>query len=273
MSLTMVTIVPASGEAVELPIGSSIGYQLEEIEGLDPVKATIASSNFGWADGASYQSSRRDVRNIVMKVGYVPDYVANTVQSLRLGLARRMMPKSPVTLRFHDSDGSVVRISGRVESFDSPLFVQDPRAIISIMCFDPDFVSETELTKTGQTVSDLTDSTVEYEGPVATGFLFEMTMPRATNEIALVARTADGETKRMDFAMALASGDKLEINSVFGNKGVWVTQGGSRTTALYATTPESNFLTLASGANTFRVQMPGTPIPYTIKYFPRYGSL
>ena len=273
MSLSMVTIVSASGEAVELPVGSSLGYQLEEVEGLDPVKATIASSNFGLTDGASYQSSRRDVRNIVMRIGLIPDFVTNTVQSLRLGLARKMMPKSQVTLRFHDEDGTVLRAVGRVESFEAPLFVQSPKATISFLCMDPDFISEVESSFSGSSVADLTNTTLNYEGTVNTGFRLEMVVNRPTNEISFVVQTSEGETKRMDFAIALASGDKIEISSVFGGKGVWVTKGGVRETALYATTPNSHFLTLSSGPNAVRVQLVGAPIPYTIKYYARHGGL
>ena len=273
MSLTKVSIVSASGETVELPIGSSMGYQLEEITGLDHVKADITSSDYGASDGARYQSSRRGSRNIVMRIGLIPDYVTNSVQSLRLGLGNRAAPKSRVTLRFHDSDGTVLRTDGHVESFESPLFVQDPKAWISIICLDPDFVAEVQTSHSLNSVVGVTPAEVGYLGSAATGFLLEMTMNRATNEIALVVDTAEGETMRMDFAMALASGDKLEINSVFGQKGVWVTKTGVRTSALAATTPVSKFPVLTHGINDIRVQMAGAAIPYTIKYYARHGSL
>lgn len=273
MSLSMVTIVAASGESVELPIGVSSGYQLEDIEGLDPVKATIASSNFGGADGASYQSSRRDPRNIVMRIEMIPDFVTTTVQSLRQGLAAKMMPKSAVRLQFHDEDGSVVYIDGRVESFEAPLFTREPKAVISFLCLRPDFISETETVVTGNSVSDLTNMTINYPGTVDTGFSFEMTLNRSTNEIAFVMQTADGETKRMDFAMSLVSGDIIEFSSIFGNKGVWVTKSGARSSALYATTSVSQFLTLARGPNAFRTQISGAAIPYTIRYHAKYGGL
>lgn len=273
MSLSMVTIVSASGEAVELLVGSSIGYQLEEIEGLDPVKATISSSNFGLTDGASYQSSRRDIRNIVMRIGLVPDFVTNTVQSLRLGLARKMMPKSQVTLKFHDADGTVFRTVGRVESFEAPMFVQSPKVTISFLCMDPDFISEVESSFSGSSVPDLTNATLNYEGTVNTGFRLEMTVNRPTNEIAFVVQTSEGDTKRMDFAMALVSGDRIEISSVFGEKGVWITKNGIRESALYATTPNSHFMTLSNGTNLVRVQLAGEAIPYTIKYYARHGGL
>lgn len=273
MSLTTLSVVSSSGETLNFHIGASTGYQLEDVRGLDPVKADISSSSFGQHDGSQYQSSRRGERNIVMVIGLVPDFVTNTVQSLRLDLARLLMPKRPVTLRMIDSDGSVVSIAGRVESFEAPLFTRTPKADISIICFDPDFKSHALTTKTGSSVTDITNTAIQYDGSVDTGFLFEMTVNRATNELALVLVNSMGETQRVDFAMALSAGDKIEIGSNFGEKGVWVTKDGLRTPALYTITPNSNFLVLSPGVNQFRVQMAGAAIPWSIKYYERYGSL
>ena len=273
MSLTTLSVVSSSGETLNFHIGASTGYQLEDVRGLDPVKADISSSSFGQHDGSQYQSSRRGERNIVMLIGLVPDFVTNTVQSLRLDLARLLMPKRPVTLRMIDSDGSVVSIAGRVESFEAPLFTRTPKADISIICFDPDFKSHALTTKTGSSVTDITNTAIQYDGSVDTGFLFEMTVNRATNELALVLVNSMGESQRVDFAMALSAGDKIEIGSNFGEKGVWVTKDGLRTPALYTITPNSNFLVLSPGVNQFRVQMAGAAIPWSIKYYERYGSL
>ena len=273
MSLTTLSVVSSSGETLNFHIGASTGYQLEDVRGLDPVKADISSSSFGQHDGSQYQSSRRGERNIVMLIGLVPDFVTNTVQSLRLDLARLLMPKRPVTLRMIDSDGSVVSIAGRVESFEAPLFTRTPKADISIICFDPDFKSHALTTKTGSSVTGITNTAIQYDGSVDTGFLFEMTVNRATNELALVLVNSMGETQRVDFAMALSAGDKIEIGSNFGEKGVWVTKDGLRTPALYTITPNSNFLVLSPGVNQFRVQMAGAAIPWSIKYYERYGSL
>lgn len=273
MSLTTLSVVSSSGETLNFHIGASTGYQLEDVKGLDPVKADISSSSFGQHDGSQYQSSRRGERNIVMVIGLVPDFVTNTVQSLRLDLARLLMPKRPVTLRMIDSDGSVVSIAGRVESFEAPLFTRIPKADISIICFDPDFKSHALTTKTGSSVTDITNTAIQYDGSVDTGFLFEMTVNRATNELALVLVNSMGESQRVDFAMALSAGDKIEIGSNFGEKGVWVTKDGLRTPALYTITPNSNFLVLSPGVNQFRVQMAGAAIPWSIKYYERYGSL
>ena len=273
MSLTTISVVSSSGETLDFHIGASTGYQLEEVKGLDPVKADISSSSFGQHDGSQYQSSRRGERNIVMTIGLVPDFVSNTVQSLRLDLARLLMPKRPVTLRMVDSDGSIVTIAGRVESFESPLFTRTPRAGISIICFDPDFKSNVMTTKTGSSVTDITNTPVQYDGSVDTGFMFEMVVDRATNELSLVLVNSMGESQRVDFAMALASGDKIEIGSNFGEKGVWVTQSGARSPALYTITTNSDFLVLSPGVNQFRVQMAGAPIGWSIKYYERHGSL
>ncbi len=51
----------SSGALLILPLDDvSSGYVVEEIEGLDPVKATLVSSSFAQADGEQYHT-----RNVI----------------------------------------------------------------------------------------------------------------------------------------------------------------------------------------------------------------
>lgn len=273
MSLSMVTVLANTGETAEFPVGGYQGYQLEDVTGLDPVKAEIASSKFGANDGEVFQSSRRERRNIVLTIGLRPDYMTNDVQSLRQRLSRLMMPKNRVLLKFHDSSGKIVRIEGRVESFEAPLFVRNPVVTVSIVCVAPDFVSEIETVEHGSSVVDLTDMTINYDGTTETGFIFQMPITRAINDLSIVNITADGDSNRIDFAMNMGAGDTLEVSSLFGEKGVWRVREGRRESVLYATAPNMSFPQLSPGPNLFRVQMPGTPIAYSIRYRATYGGL
>ena len=67
--LKRVEVVTPQGAVLDLPLGDiSSSLQIESIEGLDPVKATIASSSFAQLDGAQYQSSRRETRDIKLRI-------------------------------------------------------------------------------------------------------------------------------------------------------------------------------------------------------------
>ena len=168
--ITLVEATNSQGALLGLPLDDvSNGVVVEEIEGLDPVDATIVSTSFATLDGVQYQSSRRNERNIKLKLGMEPDYAVDTVRTIRKRLYRHFMPKSPVGLRFYDSDGLVVDIAGRVESAPAPLFAEDPEMTVSIICFDPDFVEDQSVIVPGNTVATDTEFVLEYDGTVETG--------------------------------------------------------------------------------------------------------
>src|SRR6478609_12341 len=104
----------------------SSGFVVRDIQGLDPVKAVLASSGFAGVDGAQFQSARRESRNILAIIGLEPDYATQSVKSLRDTLYDVIMPKDQCSVWFFDTDESLVYIDGRVESIETELFVQEP---------------------------------------------------------------------------------------------------------------------------------------------------
>src|SRR6478752_4878357 len=125
--LTKVEVRTAQGILYTFPLYDySDGYTVKDIDGLDPVKAELVFSTFAGQDESTFQSARRGNRNIILKLGYEPDYALTSVQALRAKLYNGFMPKSVVQLRFYEDTGLTVNISGRVESFDSPRFTKEP---------------------------------------------------------------------------------------------------------------------------------------------------
>jgi hypothetical protein len=114
------------GDTLTLPLDDvSSGVIVQNISGLAPVKATLVSSSFAGVDGEQYQSSRRETRNITIKLGLDPDPLTSSVSELRQQLQGFFMPKSEIDLTFYRNDTVDVSIAGVVESFDSELFSQD----------------------------------------------------------------------------------------------------------------------------------------------------
>lgn len=245
------------------------GLVLGEVEGLEPVKATIVSSSFAQQDGVQYQSSRRDQRDIKLNIDLEPDYAVDTVRSLRKQLYRFLMPKSAVKLRFHDDDGLVVDIEGRVESFDAPLFTDEPNASINIICFNPDFVETTSEEVPGNTVSTGTEFTIDYEGTVETGIIFTLNVNRAMPAFSIYHRWPDGTLRQLDWTYPLVNGNELIISTIPGEKSAKI----AGTSVLYGITPQSNWIELQPGVNTFRVYSEGAAVPFTIEYTNKYGGL
>ena len=71
------------------------------------------------------------------------------------------------------NDETIMEISGIVEAFEGGLFVQEPEANISIMCFDPDFYESEPTVYSGVSTSSNDTFEINYDGTVDTGFVLE----------------------------------------------------------------------------------------------------
>lgn len=276
--LNQVDAITTRGDVLELPFAEvSEGYVLQNVDGLDPVKATLVSSSFANVDGEQYHSSRREARDIVIKLGLEPGYATGTGRQLRANLYTYFMPESNVKLRFYDDEiEGFVEIDGVVETFDCPLFVQEIEATIGVRCFNPDFYDPDPIVVEGSTTSDIIEMLIDYPGTVETGILFNMTVDRAVPEFMIYHRSSDNTSSALEFEQPLSTGDTLTISTVSGAKGLTLTNdtNGSNT-ILYGMNPTSNWITLFPGKNYIRVFIDdlGIPIPYTIEYTTKYGGL
>lgn len=275
--LTSLEVRTSQGDLLTLPVEDvQDGFLIQNITGLDPVKATIVSSSFATQDGAQYQSARRDTRNIVLTLGLEPDYATTTVSKLRNQLYGYFMPKSAITLTFDMDDMPSVKIAATVETFTSPMFAKDPSATISLLCFDPDLVDPSPVDRSGNSVNDLSTTPIDYDGSIETGMTFKLLVNRNDITGFSISNTpSDGVTRSMDFSIAtpFISGDVLTISTQPGSKGVTLRRAGNDSSLLYAMSPYSDWIQLFPGVNNFRVSNSGAPIPYTIEYFNRYGGL
>lgn len=272
--LTKFDVRTAQGDQVTLELDdTSQGYIVQEISGLDPVKATLVSSSFAGTDGEQYQSSRRETRNIKIQLGLDPDPFTDTVRSLRKRLYGYFMPKSEVTLVFYMDDGLTVNIVGRVESCETALFTQEPAVDISIICYDPDFYVPTPVRIPGSSTAGNVNSVVSYDGEVETGIVFKLSVNRTLTDFSIYHTLPSGELRQLDFSAPLVSGDVLTISTVTGDKGATLSHLGSSSSVLYAISPQSSWIEMAPGKNLLRVYAAGAGVPYTIDYTTRYGGL
>ena len=273
--LTKVEATSASGVTLAFPLEDiSNGFIVEDIEGLDPVKATIVSSGFAGMDGKQYQASRLEERNIIIKLDLEPDWTHDTVRSLRKRLSTVFRTKSEVTLRFTDTElPEDVFIVGRVESCGAPLFTAEPKATISVLCDKPSFWMPTPTVISGTTTSADDEIVINYDGDEETGILFHMDVNREITSFSIYQTPPDNTLHKLDFALSMTYGDMLDISTVPRAKGATLTRAGSTSPVVYGVTPYSSWLMLQPGANRIRVYTPGTPIPYKITYTTRFGGL
>lgn len=272
--LVRVDVQNAHGSTLQLPLyGDDNVYQVEDIEGLDPVEVNFTTIKYSDVDGTEFQTAVRDERNIVITLNFNPDYATTEVSTLRTNLYSYFMPKQPVKLTFHEDDGRIFEINGRVESHDSPRFVKDPTSTISILCFDPDFTSPSATTVVGTTTSTNVTTAIDYPGTTEVGFEFTLTAPRSISEIVFINTPYVGYTESLRFVIDMETDDILTLSTVVGDKSVFVRRAGIDLNRMSGVSPYSVWPRLWSGVNTLRVYVDGANIPYELKYFAKYGAL
>ena len=147
--------------------------QIRNIDGLDPVKASVNTSPFGSVDGASFTGASVLSRNIVLTLHPNPDWKDWTYEALRRLLYSYFMPKRLTRLVFYSDDMIPVEISGVVEDVSVNIFSKDPELQVSIICPDPYFTSLDPTVITGLTNDDAI--TVEYGGTIEAGMHVKVT--------------------------------------------------------------------------------------------------
>lgn len=145
--------------------------QITNIEGLDPVKASVNTSPYGSVDGTSYMGSSVLSRNIVLTVKPNPNWDTWTYESLRRLLYSYFMPKSLTRLVFYSDDMDPVQIYGVVEDVSGSRFSKEPELQVSIICPDPYF---TALNPTVITGNNGVVATFDYNGNVESGMVVKV---------------------------------------------------------------------------------------------------
>lgn len=124
---------------LELPLFNPGSFPVVFVDGLNPVKAELSSSPYANLPGEYYLNSRVGKRNIVLTLGLNPSYFqGEDAEALRKHLRNWFNPQNPVRIEVVTTD-KTLQIEGIVETFESPLFVQDPQVQVSIICHDPYF--------------------------------------------------------------------------------------------------------------------------------------
>ena len=272
--LTRVDVINERGESLSLPLqGNMSGYQVKDIEGLDPGTASLSDSPTALLPGSDYITGHREPRDIVLHLGYDEDFVTNTVESLRRNLYRFFMPTTAVRLRFFFDGQPFVDISGVVKTCESALFTKDPEMAVTLVAHRPDFSAVTETVIAGVSQTDLT---VPYEGTVPVGYFLEATFDRDVPYGTLtLSHTTGGVTSSVTLASAFGTGDTVKLNTVPGDKYVRIFRmaNAEEVSGLPYLESFGAWPVLRPGQNVLTLGLSGLPIPFTVRYTARYGGL
>lgn len=120
-------------------------YVVKNIDGLGPIKSDISTIDTPVDPGGTFMSTRTGQRNIVITLGFTPNYQAGTtVSDLRNELYTVFTPGYKIELTFTIVIGGVTKlyyIKGWVESHEPLMFSDDPQVQISIICPSPYFTA------------------------------------------------------------------------------------------------------------------------------------
>jgi hypothetical protein len=221
----------SSGDTLVLT-GKEAAYQLVNIEGLNPPPAQLNSSNAVGIDGAIFNSSKLETRNIVLTV-----YINGEVEKNRLLLYSFFRTKERCVFYFKN-DSLDVSIEGYVETVECNMFSQNVVAQISIICMFPYFQSLGQIAEATSNSEALFvfPFSINFDAPVPISNLIEGSTIAVFNnsesatgcEIVAYVREDfeklyifDNSTGEHFTIMAdCEAGDTIIINTVIGKKTV-----------------------------------------------------
>lgn len=278
MSIDKVEVKNSQGNLLTLSLEDiSNGYIVEDIDGLGPVKASIASSKFATMPGEQYQATSRDSRNITLKLGYAPNVsIGETVGDLRDRLYQYFMTGEEVFLTFYMLNGRTVVIEGRVETCEPVIFTREPEMAISLLCLQPDFVSTVQTHLYTQfTTRDTVPVSFTYPGTIPVGLdNLRFTAASAMTGFTIYHTTPAGALRTMLISAPLLTGDVVNIYTIQGQKKITLTRGATTTSLQWAVAPTSTWVELKPGVNQLYLSTDATVAsPVLVDYHVRYGGL
>ena len=282
--LTNLEVYSSLSTAPDLPLTVGVGefedpIHIRDITGLGPVKADVNTSPYGSLDADFYTGGHVGQRNIVLTFGFSPDFVNNTVSSLRQKLYGYFMSKQPVTLRFFGDEFPPLEISGITESNEPSIFAQDPEIVISVICPDPDFVAVSPSVLDG--VANANPGWVDFTrvGNIDTSGRIVITAnagdPTYNGGVQLEYKTLAPGTNIFKITGAIDPSESMVIDSKRGGKIAQNVVTGDTVNLLNSMTVDSKWLNLRPGTNSLRVVLDAgaSDHPWELTYYERYGGL
>lgn len=277
--LTKVQVFSQREGADILSLNEAVGpemdlIQIRNIEGLDPVKAAIATTSFGSADGAAMTGNRIDTRNIVFTLHPNPDWANWTFEALRRVLYKYFMPKSYVKMIFYTEEIPPVKIYGYVEDCQPNLFSNDPEFVISVICPDPYFMAVSPTVLSGTSYDGSTP--IDYDGDIEIGIHLDIYFPLLDGPTQIKILMDDKSFIINDSEGVVNGIRRFSMNSLLGKK--YIRQIDVNTGRVYNMLPYAQvgyqWPVLRPGLRTFNVIVNSpSGVDWTLTYIKRYGGL
>jgi Phage tail protein RIFT-related domain len=283
--ITKVEVFSSQPSAPALPLGGTLAsddpIHIRDIQGLGPVKAEIATTPFATSDGELFQGSSVGKRNIVMTMGFNPDWDGDqTVSNLRQRLYGYLLPKALTKLRFFTENLPVVDIEGYVESLEPNIFAQDPEIQCSVICPRPDFIDPDAVIVNGVVDDGTIENVIDYIGTVPTGFELRVqrtvTNPSYSGPLTVTNVMPDLTEQIFEIDPVLIDTVQyFRLSTIKNAKRVQTVliADDSITNVLVNMTADSVWPELRSGENLIKVAADENDQAWALAYFNRFGGL
>lgn len=259
----------ASGDVMTLT-GKEPKYQIIDIQGLNPPAAQINTSTIVGMDGAVFNSSKLQTRNLVLTVKINGDVEIN-----RLRLYSYFRTKEWCKF-YYTNDSLEVTIDGYVDSVECNLFTNAETAQISIICPYPYFRSIAEITQDFSNVLKkfVFPFSINHDDPVVISEIGDAGTAKiynsseSENGMVMYVNFLEDESSLEiintftgdDFKLvhAFLAGDTVIIDTNKGRKSISLIRAGAVTNLFAALQTGSVFLQLLPGMNTFNYLVSGS---------------
>lgn len=261
---------------IELRSPNISGLAVSFIEGLGPPKANISLSERAGIDGAAFNSSRAEYRNLLIGFKYMPtpDVETNRLKTYKYFPLQREIRISAI------SENREVYVYGRVESNEPDIFSKDSGCTISILCpqsylYDVDEAVTIFSSITGGftfpfannslvdpllTFGDIdleTEKNIIYNGDAPIGMLLHIHATGSasgftlTNFLTLETLAIDSDKLVDTVGADITIGDDFYISTVSGNKYAILIRGGQEYNILDCLGDNPTWFELERGDNLF----------------------
>lgn len=258
----LLTVANFKGDTLVLTQDES-NYQVINIVGLNPPPAQINTTTGVNLDGAAFNSSRLNTRNIVITVKINGD-----VETNRQNLYRFFPTKQPCTIYYLNENRNVF-IMGYVETVECNLFTNNEQMQISIICPQPYFKGLYEM------LDDISNRVAQFVFPFSinvgspipfstyqssritnvyndsdseSGMIIVITFFDGVNSI-MIRDVDNGDTFTLNYSFL--ENDVVIVNTSRGEKSVTLLRDGTTTNIFSAVQKGSVFLQLTAGDNHF----------------------
>ncbi|MEI7667982.1 MAG: phage tail family protein [Erysipelotrichaceae bacterium] len=260
----MKTITYKNSKNQSLVLGEDPRFQLIDLQGLNPPKATFSTSTLAGFDGSRVNGSMVNARNILMTL-----QLSGDIEENRLKLYDIFKVKRSGTL-IYNSEVLSIQIEAYVESVEIPPMVWPIKALISLICPQPYFEDLQDI------LVDVTSIESAFSFPlelISSGEVLGIIHPsEATNilnpgdiQIGMIIRfQAIGQVvnpkilntitlEYIQLQLTLQAGDVVVINTEVGQKRIELTRAGETTNQFNTLVLGSTFLQLDEGDNVLYV--------------------